>query len=288
MPTSAPSATTTAGCAPPGRCARTRGRGRPDPCVPRVPLGLPTSAAHPVERLTKCRPAAAGTPRATRRRAAREREDRVLLGVGRTTCALSPARCAAAKSPRSCDVTLRSSISCRAVSRVTLTTRHLRLAVLVRRRGRSRARSWLSSLDRSNRRTGSAAAERARAGRRRRRARSARPRGRTSRRRARRNTRRCRTAAGTPPAAARRVPAARSDRRHRCAPPRCATTRHRRVRAARPRRPRRAARAGVEHVRGDAGGRFMREVPSVGGRRSGGAGRRRRAPPRPACARGAR
>ena len=40
-----------------------------------------------------------------------------------TTCALSPSRCAAAKSPRSCDVTLRSSISCRAVSRVTLTTR---------------------------------------------------------------------------------------------------------------------------------------------------------------------
>ena len=40
-----------------------------------------------------------------------------------TTWALSPARCAAAKSPRSWDVTLRSSISCRAVSRVTFTTR---------------------------------------------------------------------------------------------------------------------------------------------------------------------
>src|SRR5215207_7138026 len=40
-----------------------------------------------------------------------------------TTWALSPSVCAASKSPRSCEVTLRSMRSCRSVSRVTRTTR---------------------------------------------------------------------------------------------------------------------------------------------------------------------
>ena len=44
------------------------------------------------------------------------------VSVG-TTWLLSPSRWAATKSPRSCEVTFRSSISCRSVSRVIRTTR---------------------------------------------------------------------------------------------------------------------------------------------------------------------
>ena len=79
---------------------------------------------HPVERarevLGEAQQEVLGRPDAV----ARERERSCSSACrSRRRARCRPRGCAAAKSPRSCDVTLRSSISCRAVSRVTLTTR---------------------------------------------------------------------------------------------------------------------------------------------------------------------
>ena len=99
--------------------------------LPGVALGGPPPARDPVERagevIGKAQQEILGDPMPPR---ASANTVFFCVSVG-TTWLLSPERWAAAKSPRSCDVTLRSSISWRGSSRVTFTTRTSALPYLV-------------------------------------------------------------------------------------------------------------------------------------------------------------